>query len=113
FAESIPMLTKAWDRTPATNPLKTKLAEPIALLKEWNFRWSAQSIPTSLGQYFGDEIGRRSNDITKATDDQLLQALSAAVDKLASDFGTWKTPWGDINRYQRVNGDIVQKFNDA
>src|SRR5207249_4942564 len=40
-------------------------------------------------------------------------ALSAASDKLASDFGRWKTPWGDINRYQRVNGSIVQPFDDA
>ena len=34
-------------------------------------------------------------------------------DKLAADFGTWKTPWGDINRFQRLTGDIVQPFNDA
>ena len=34
-------------------------------------------------------------------------------DKLAADFGSWKTPWGDINRYQRLTGDIVQPFNDA
>ncbi len=25
----------------------------------------------------------------------------------------WKTPWGDINRFQRLTGDIVQPFNDA
>ena len=35
------------------------------------------------------------------------------VDKLTADFGTWKTPWGDINRFQRLTGDIVQPFNDA
>ena len=29
------------------------------------------------------------------------------------DFGNWKTPWGDINRFQRLTGDIVQPFNDA
>ena len=45
--------------------------------------------------------------------EQLLQALAAASDKLAADFGTWKTPWGDINRFQRLTGDIVQPFNDA
>jgi acyl-homoserine-lactone acylase len=45
--------------------------------------------------------------------ERLLQALSAASDKLASDFGSWKTPWGDINRFQRLTGDIVQPFNDA
>ena len=27
--------------------------------------------------------------------------------RLAADFGTWKTPWGDINRFQRLNDDIV------
>ena len=34
-------------------------------------------------------------------------------DKLTADFGSWKTPWGDINRFQRNTGDIVQKFSDA
>jgi len=36
-----------------------------------------------------------------------------AVEKLERDFGSWKTPWGDINRFQRLTGDIVQPFNDA
>ena len=29
------------------------------------------------------------------------------------DFGKWQTPWGDINRFQRLTGDIVQPFDDA
>ena len=49
----------------------------------------------------------------KAAPAQLVEALATASDKLAANFGGWKTPWGDINRYQRVNGDIVQKFDDA
>jgi acyl-homoserine lactone acylase PvdQ len=51
--------------------------------------------------------------VSKATADQEVQALAAASDKLAADFGSWRTPWGDINRYQRLTGDIVQPFNDA
>ena len=39
--------------------------------------------------------------------------MSSAVDKLTADFGTWETPWGGINRYQRLTGDIVQRFSDA
>ena len=50
---------------------------------------------------------------SKASAEQLLQSLAAASDKLAADFGTWKTPWGDINRFQRLNDDIVPHFNDA
>src|ERR671939_258480 len=38
---------------------------------------------------------------------------AAASDKLQADFGKWQTPWGEINRFQRLTGDIVQPFNDA
>ena len=50
---------------------------------------------------------------TKAAPDQLLQALAVASDKLKADFGSWKTPWGDINRFQRLTADIVHPFSDA
>ena len=122
FAKPIPALTKAWDQTPATDPLKAKLADQIALLRAWDLRWSATSIPTSLAVFWADDIQHRvsrtglsaSDYIASgATAEQLLQSLSAASDKLAADFGTWKTPWGDINRFQRLNDDIVHPFTDA
>ena len=126
FAEQVPALVKAWDATAAGNPLKDRLSEQIAALRGWDFRWSVSSVPTSLAVFWGDEIGRRvaadarkagvSADayvVGKATPEQLLQALAAASDRLAADFGSWKTPWGDINRFQRLTGDIVQPFNDA
>lgn len=45
--------------------------------------------------------------------EQLLRSLSAASDRLSADFGTWKTPWGDINRFQRISSDIVHPFDDS
>jgi acyl-homoserine lactone acylase PvdQ len=51
FQDQIPALVKAWDQTSSTNPLKAKLQEPIALLRAWDMRWSAASIPTSLAVY--------------------------------------------------------------
>src|SRR5262245_12069210 len=126
FAEQIPALVKAYEQTPASSPLKSRLSEQIALLKGWDYRWSVKSVPTSVAVYWGEEIGRRVQDearqagisadayvVTKATPDEMLQALATASDKLTSDFGSWKTAWGEINRYQRLNGDITQKFNDA
>jgi acyl-homoserine-lactone acylase len=50
---------------------------------------------------------------TRATAEQRLGALAAAVGRLTRDFGTWKTPWGEINRFQRLTGDIVQPFSDS
>ncbi len=126
FTDLVPPLLKAYDQTPASDPLKAKLAEPIKLLREWDLRWSATSVPTSLAVFWGDELGRRVGRearaagvpvddymATKTTPEQRLQALAAAADTLAARFGSWTTPWGDINRFQRLTGDIVQPFNDA
>jgi acyl-homoserine-lactone acylase len=33
--------------------------------------------------------------------------------KLQADFGSWKTPWGEINRFQRLSGDIDQQYDDS
>jgi len=126
FEELLPALLTSYDQTPSGNPLKTKLAEPIALLREWDLRWSAGSVPTSLAIFWADTLQQRvaaaatrarmsSHDyaVTRATAQERLEALAAAADKLQADFGSWKTPWGDINRFQRLTGDIVQPFNDS
>ena len=39
--------------------------------------------------------------------------MTAAVAKLQRDFGRWQTPWGEINRFQRLTDDIVQPVDDA
>jgi acyl-homoserine-lactone acylase len=126
FEVLMPRLLKAYDAAPASNPMKTKLAEQIKVLRAWDYRWAATSVPTALAVYWGEELGRRVGDearkagvtadhymMNSATADQQLQALAAASDKLAADFGKWNTPWGDINRFQRLTGDIVQPFSDA
>ncbi|HEY7897047.1 MAG TPA: penicillin acylase family protein [Gemmatimonadaceae bacterium] len=125
FAIMIPPLVKAWDDAPSSNPLKARLADQIAVLRKWDYRWGVSSIPTSLAVFWGSELGRMVNrratagmspekySANEGTPQQQLEALAAASDKLSADFGTWKTPWGTINRYQRNNGDIVQKFDDA
>jgi len=110
FDQQIPALVSAWEHAPRTNPLKLKLAEQIALLRKWDYRWSVDSVPTSLAVYWGEDVGRKGD---KPSDDERLQSLAAASDKLTSDFGTWKTPWGEINRFERVSGDIVQRFSDT
>ena len=43
---------------------------------------------------------------------RLLEALVAASDKLSEDFGDWRTPWGEINRFQRLSGAIDLHYDD-
>ena len=126
FEKPVPCLVRAWDDSPADNPLKTKLAEPIEALRKWDLRWGVDSVPTSLAVFWGDALQHRFGPETrnagiylsdyicaKVPSATLLQSLAEASDKLTADFGTWKTPWGDINRFQRLTGDIVQPFTDA
>jgi acyl-homoserine-lactone acylase len=50
---------------------------------------------------------------TKAGPQARLHALVEASDRLQQDFGSWGVPWGEINRFQRNDGAIVQTFDDA
>jgi acyl-homoserine-lactone acylase len=126
FADLIPALLAAYDHAPASDSLKKRLAEPIALLRHWDYRWSAESVPTSLAVFWGDELWRRVSADAESEDMSVYQymasrtsaadklgALAAATDSLTADFGRWKMPWGEINRFQRLTDDIVHPFNDA
>jgi acyl-homoserine-lactone acylase len=42
-----------------------------------------------------------------------LSSLSDAIDRLNADFGTWQTPWGKINRFQRLDDSIKPHFDDS
>jgi acyl-homoserine-lactone acylase len=126
FDLPLPALLRTYDALPADARQMANLAEQIAALRNWDQRWAADSIATSLAVFWGEQVRIRLEDKarpgglllqeyagTQASPSLLLDSLTAASDKLTADFGTWKTPWGDINRFQRLTGDIVQPFNDA
>ena len=126
FARLVPVLARSFDRLPGNDPARVKLAEPIDLLRKWDSRWSLDSTATSLAVFWGDALFESTVAAAKdaklsiwdymaerATDAQRLDALAAAVDRLTTDFGTWQVPWGEINRFQRNDGAIVQTFDDS
>ena len=126
FERMIPPLLSAYDQA-ASDSAKTKLAEPIAALRGWDYRWGAESVPTSLAVYWGGFVGRRVFRDARAAGVSVMQyvatsharpadllgSLADAVDTLAANFGMWQTPWGAINRFQRINDDIAPHFDDA
>jgi len=126
FQRLIPSLMAAYDATPDSEPLKARLADPIALLRAWDERWGLDSTATSLAVFWGEALWRevepaaraagtsnREYMVDHASAAQKLQALVAAADRLQQDFGSWKTPWGEINRFQRLTANIVQTYDDA
>ena len=126
FDELLPPLLRAFDGLPRTSPLRAKLAEPISELRGWDRRWATNSIPTTLAVFWGEELWRRSQQdpesegtslytfmATRTSAGVKLAALDSAVSKLTADFGSWRTPWGDVNRFQRISPEIVHPFDDS
>lgn len=126
FAELIPPLVKAYDTLPSKDPRRAKLAEPIATLKAWDYRWGANSVATTLGVLWAGQMWRdvgsfiQSEQInvpaaiaTQVSAERKLAALGEAVDRLNRDFGDWRVGWGKINRFQRLDDAIAPHFDDA
>jgi acyl-homoserine-lactone acylase len=125
LAVIVPALIRAWDRTPSSNPLKSQLSEQVEVLRAWDFRWSAESVENSLATYWAEDMSSRvagaarqagmsTEDfiVRRASNDDHLASLATASTTLETDFGSWRTAWGEINRYQRLTADIVQPFDD-
>ena len=127
FEPLIGKLVAAYDGLDAADPLRTKLAAQIDALRHWDFRTGLTSVPTSLAIFYGqdlaDSYGKTARGEGVAVIDyivsdtvtplQRLQALDHAVAKLQNDFGSWQTPWGEINRFQRVTDDDAQPYDDS
>jgi acyl-homoserine lactone acylase PvdQ len=125
FEKTIPALIRAWERT-GESPARSALTEQISELRRWDLRWSTSSVPTSLAVLWAEDISRRSGASArqermpvekyvaeKASGEMLLASLTAVSERLTRDFGSWKTPWGEINRFQRLTGDIAHPFSDS
>jgi acyl-homoserine-lactone acylase len=126
FAHLIPTLIRAYDDLDPANPLKAQLADQISDLRSWDYRWSAPSVATTLAILWGDALWNDVNKdssaeqlslydalIKRASAEQQLQVLMAVSARLQRDFGDWRVPWGNINRFQRLTGTLAQGFTDA
>jgi acyl-homoserine-lactone acylase len=126
FEPLVPQLLKDYEALPASDPRKAALAAQVASLRGWDLRFGVASVPTSLAVYWGQDMvaqhapraraeGTPVVDFisAKLNSEERLASLQRASDKLASDFGTWQTPWGEINRFQRISGDIHQQYDDS
>ncbi len=122
FEKLIPSLIAAYEKTRDKD-----LTVALQLLKDWDYRYAEESVPTTLSIYWAqvlrrlveDRIPKPQSDLAtmdflaeKTSDAEKLEALRNAMDLLQTDFGTWKVAWGEVNRFQRVSGDIVQPFDD-
>lgn len=129
FEVLLPALLKAYDRLSPDDSMFTLLQAPMAVLRSWDYHVAEQSIATTLAIEWAQLLGRNisrvyvdegeDDQVSKtrqfaatASDAQLLQPLYTVVKDLKSRFGTWEIPWGSINRFQRISGDIQPVHDD-
>jgi acyl-homoserine-lactone acylase len=124
FSELVPGLVAAWN-DPLTPAKRDALEAPIALLNTWDYRADADSVETTLAMYWGEEIWAFTQAEFPGDDRRIiyerlkalpgarkLDALAAAVAKIEADFGSWRTPWGKVNRFQRLTPAIAAIYDD-
>ncbi|MEM9141741.1 MAG: penicillin acylase family protein [Bacteroidota bacterium] len=123
FAALIPGLVEAYGQAKAPASLKG----PIEILKNWDFNTSKASSAMTLAHYYGSILLKKAERPIGLSVMALMQywgsplfsqktkltLFEESVEQLKSDFGSWDIPWGQVNRYQRLNGDIFQAFDDT
>jgi acyl-homoserine-lactone acylase len=124
FEALVPMLVAAWQGLPRYNPRRARLAEPIAALSHWDKRWSVKSVANTLANFWGAELakvvnGRSWNDhdnefrhMERLRPPEKIDTFVHALDRLERDFGRWRVPWGEVNRFQRISPAIDPPFDD-
>ena len=130
FEVLVPALVNSFEKNITTNDtLYTQLTEPITLLKNWDLRCGENSIATTLAVEWGqrllpkmirsndeddyqdiDQVTKTRNFAATASSKDLIEPLLAVVNDLKNKSGSWKIPWGTINRFQRISGDIDQQL---
>lgn len=130
FEILIPALVKRFDALADNDSLKKQLQEPIAFLKQWDYRASETSVAQALAiewaQLLGpgirkvyiedgevDQVQATKQFCDTASSSLLLSPLLAVVNIFKTKFGKWEMTWGELNRYQRVSNDIQQQYDDS
>lgn len=127
FERLIPPLIKSYDMLASNDSVRMACEEPMKLLKNWDYRFSVSSVETTLAIFWASQLrhlvtprlGDDNDQLSildflgnKTTDQEKVKSLMETVKNLEKDFGTWKFPWGELNRLQRLNGNIENTFDD-
>ncbi|QNH61442.1 penicillin acylase family protein [Hymenobacter sediminicola] len=113
----------------SSNPPEGDVVEAMKVLQVWDKRYSTASVGQTLATYWGEKIQRLARaraaanqpldyisltafTIANTTPQEKLVALQETLDELTRDFGTWKMPWGAVNRFQRLTGNIQETYDD-
>ncbi len=110
---TIPKITAAWKKLEESDAQKArKLAPVVTELESWDRVSRTDSVAMTLFTLWVEELGR-GNVASRAQDVQAsMDALEQVADRLHALHGSWKVPWGDICRLQRIHTSGKGGFDD-
>jgi len=122
-ADEVPRIVSEWQKLRGTdNARAERLREAVEAIRDWDRVSSNESTPMTLFALTFARTYRntpalsgvpRSVVLTDTKDWIRMRALEDVIAHLVADFGTWRVPWGDINRLQRVDQDHGEHFSDS
>ena len=130
FEILVPAMIKSFEtNVQPTDSLYSLLNEPITTLKNWDYRASENSTATTLAIETAqkmnpmitrvyveegelDQVENTKKFAKTASKEDLLLPLLKTVNDLKTKFGKWQMPWGELNRFQRLTGNMQEKYDD-
>lgn len=129
FDSLLPPLFNAYEALPVADPFHSSLNEPVTMLRLWDKKSSVLSVPATIAVYWASQLvsSDHSTGTNEGVNDQVslirsvvkntsaiqkLEVLQMVLSGLQRMYGTWRIPWGQINRYQRTAGSIYPRFGD-
>lgn len=122
FERLIPALVEAVEKQGGSEEVE----QVLAVLKDWNFQTSKESVAMSLAHFYAMNYQSEFRNLNQLVEveslpefadpsyqKRMVEVLEFTVNKMNEDFRTWNTPWGEINRFQRLSGDIDLKYDDG
>ena len=127
FDALLPPLFAAFKSLPGDAPERAQpwLQPRAEALEAWDRRYAIDSVATAVAIFWGDALRAAVRDKARANRWNMLtvmaeaapavqlKALEEALARLTTNFGTWETPWGEINRFQRLSGAIDLRYDDS
>jgi acyl-homoserine-lactone acylase len=97
----------------------------IEILRQWDKKVSADSVAMTIAHHYGMQFGKDGTNAknlggaelidyfgTDSPEAERLSVFRTTLSNLEQDFGGWRIPWGEMNRFQRLTGDIQQPHDD-
>lgn len=130
FEILVPAMIKSFEtNVQPTDSLFALLKEPISVLQHWDYRATESSVATTLAietaqkmnpmitkvyveEGESDQVENTKKFAVTASKEDLLFPLLKTVNDLKTKFGKWQMSWGELNRFQRLTGDMQEIYDD-